>query len=627
MLMRVIAAAASSVRRAKMRRDPVYGVPENGHVDVLLNFADDPVNLYQVRQWYAPLEQLGSGLSLAILCHRPETAKIVASETSLKVVLAQGFGNLNEIRDIITPKVVLYPNQNYNNYGILGLTNAQHVFISHGESDKIYMASNWMKVFNYFFIAGEASRQRLSTHLLNYDVAARTIEIGRPQIDMPRPAPSIQPTGRTTILYAPTWEGGRPSMRYGSVATHGASILANLLADPRFRVIYRPHPRTGIQDAEVAKANASAKEMLAMAMLRDPTAQHMIDEGVFGWQLDAADFMITDISAVAYDWLTTGKPILITFPSAPETAVQQTGFVADMPMLAASDAADIVRIVDELRNDVALEARIRQWADFYYGDRTPGSSMRRFRRALERTIAERDEWEAIDQPASAPQGRHVDFLVSETISSGWEALLRRLSKKKAQRKAMSSLEWAQNGDTVDIVLCSMAAPAGAKNVFKRLPEVESLAATRSVALVVGNYMTYLKLRRRTHLPVYLGHGGGQTEVITKALAPFAVLYLEQAKHNLRETAYHGMFHVYWGGGGTSWINSRLSGFDYVLVDDEQSRKSVIGSLRNHPAGLEVVNISAARSGGLSGAMSLLGEEWELARQEQLGPFNSGPHRL
>lgn len=606
-----------------MRRSPVYGVSKSGHVDVLLNFADDPVNLYQIRQWYAPLEQLGAGFSIAIFCHRPETAKIVARETTLKVVLAQGFGNLNEVRDRLTPKVVLYPNQNYKNYAILGLTTAQHVFISHGESDKIYMASNWMKVFSYFFIAGEASRQRLSTYLLNYDVDERTIEIGRPQIDMPRPAPSIQPTTRTTVLYAPTWEGGRPSMRYGSVATHGASILSGLLSDSSFRVIYRPHPRTGVQDPEVASANAEAKRMLVEAMHRDPAAQHMIDDGVFGWQLDAADVMITDISAVAYDWLTTGKPILITIPSAPETTVKQAGFVADMPSLAERDAGNIVRIVDELRNDVALGARIGQWADFYYGDRTPGASMRRFKVALERTITERDEWE-LDTQDSAPQRRTSVILLQETMNSSWEALLRRFSKTKARRQATQSLQQAQSGGTVDIVICSMASPAGAKSVFKRIPEVEALAATRSVAFVVGNYMTYIKLKRLTHLPIYLGAVGGETELITKSLAPFAVLYLEQAKHNLRETAYHGMFHVYWGSGETHWVNSRLIGFDFVLVDDERSQKLVVDSLANRPTGLDVIDLSAAQPGGLSGAMSLIGKELNDARREHPGAFSLDP---
>lgn len=604
-----------------MRRNPVYAAPKNQHVDVLLNFADNPVNLYQVRQWYAPLEEIGADFSVAIFCHRPETAKIIATETTLKVVVSQGFGNLKELRERLAPKVVLYPNQNYNNYAVLGLENAQHVFISHGESDKIYMASNWMKVFNYFFVAGEAARQRLSKHLLNYDVDERTIEIGRPQIDMPRQAPSNQPTSRTTVLYAPTWEGGRPSMRYGSVATHGASILAGLLADARFRVIYRPHPRTGVQDAEVARADAEAKGMLANAIARDPAAEHMIDDGVFGWQLDVADVMITDISAVAYDWLTTGKPILITIPSAPETTVTQTGFIADMPMLAARDAGEVVRIIDELREDDALGGRIRRWADFYYGDRTPGASMTRFKLALERTISERDEWD-LDQVVPAPRRLNANFPVREVVNNSWEALLRRASRAKAEQEAAQSLQEAQSGGTVDIVLCSMASPAGAKSVFKRIPEVEALAASRSVAFVVGNYLTYIKLRQRTYLPVYLGAGSGQTELITKALSPFAVLYLEQAKHNLRETAYHGMFHVYWGKGQASWINNRLNGFDYVLADDERTQTAVIQTLGNRNPALKVVNLAADRLDGLTGAITLINEDYEQARREHPDAFDT-----
>lgn len=604
-----------------MRRDPTFQVPAEGHVDVLLNFADEPVNLYQVRQWYGPLELLARSYSVAILCNRPRTARIVERETDLKVVLAPGFMNLREVRERLTPKVVLYPNQNYNNYAMLGISSAQHVFISHGESDKIYMASNWMKVFNYFFVAGQASRERLAKHLLNYDVEARTIEIGRPQIDMPRPGPEAATNRPITVLYAPTWEGGRPSMRYGSVATHAHHILTGLLGDPRFRVIYRPHPRTGVQDPETARANDAAKSMVSAAIAEDPDAQHCVDDGVFGWQLDVADVMITDISAVAYDWLTTGKPVLITRPSAPETHVTDAGFIADMPMLAANESDQVVRKLDELMSDEDLARRLRKWADFYYGDRTPGASMARFHHAIQIAVEEQESWVNPDVDGAPATASGMQPL-RDFANNASETVLRRISRTKGGIQAAASVAAVEHSAPVDIVVCSMAGPSALSDVLNRLPELEQLSRRFSMAFVVGNYLTYRRLKRLTHIPVYLGSGNGQTEFITKTLSPFAVLYLEQAKHNLRETAYHGMFHVFLGNGRNSWINSRLRGFDYVLVPDARSRKAVLESFGNFPRTSTVLDLSDLAVGGLPRAMALVQKELMRARKMHPTAFKS-----
>ena len=75
-------------------------------------------------------------------------------------------------------------------------------------------------------------------------------------------------------------------------------------------MIYRPHPRTGYASAEHRAADKAIRALLAKGGDR-----HLIDRGGYGWQWDFADACITDISAVAYDWLATGKPLVITEPA------------------------------------------------------------------------------------------------------------------------------------------------------------------------------------------------------------------------------------------------------------------------------------------------------------------------
>ena len=379
--------------------------------DVLLHFPDLPVNLYQARQWYGPLEQLSRRRSTAILCYEPETAEIVRQETSLPVLLIRGSVDFDHVRDVHRPKVILYPNQNYTNFGILGLNTCQHAFICHGESDKIYMASNWMKVFNYDLVAGQAAKDRLRRRLFGYDVEARTIEIGRPQIDVEYTSPFSFDRSRTTILYAPTWEGGRTSMRYGSVASHGVAMVQALLDDPRCRLIYRPHPRTGVVLSEQRVADEQIRALIAASNAIDPAAGHLVDGTPFGWHLQAADLMITDISAVAYDWLTTAKPLIVTEPAEPSAVVDPTTFIADLDLVPSSAAGQIVPIVQRALTDPSRLEQLQRWSSYYYGDTSPGASMARFNDAIERMIAERDAWVDDEHPVAGDLDR-----IGEVIS-------------------------------------------------------------------------------------------------------------------------------------------------------------------------------------------------------------------
>ncbi|HEY9290708.1 MAG TPA: CDP-glycerol glycerophosphotransferase family protein [Microlunatus sp.] len=403
--------ASQSVQRAerwwrrrrdhrRLERTAAYHRHRRRQFDVLLHFPDLPVNLYQIRQWYGPLEQLSRQRSTAILCYEPETAEIIRQETSLPVLLIRGSADFDHVRDVHRPKVILYPNQNYTNFGILGLNTCQHAFICHGESDKIYMASNWMKVFNYDLVAGQAAKDRLRRRLFGYDVEAQTIEIGRPQIDVEYTSPFSFGRGRTTILYAPTWEGGRTSMRYGSVASHGVAMAEALLADPRYRLIYRPHPRTGVVLAEQRVADERIRALIAASNAVDPSAEHLVDASPFGWQLKAADLMITDISAVAYDWLTTAKPLIVTEPEELSAVVDPTSFIADLDLVPSDEASRIVPIVHRTLTDPLRLEQLQRWCSYYYGDTSPGASMARFIDAIERMIAERDAWVADDHPVA-----------------------------------------------------------------------------------------------------------------------------------------------------------------------------------------------------------------------------------
>ncbi|MEG0363927.1 MAG: hypothetical protein RR600_08990, partial [Aurantimicrobium sp.] len=56
--------------------------------------------------------------------------------------------------------VILYVNQNARNFQMFRYGQRWHVFINHGESDKMYMTTNQFKAYDYSLIAGDAARER-----------------------------------------------------------------------------------------------------------------------------------------------------------------------------------------------------------------------------------------------------------------------------------------------------------------------------------------------------------------------------------------------------------------------------------------------------------------------------------
>jgi hypothetical protein len=633
--------------RKKLRQKPEFLPPDDGPLDVLLNFPDSIINLYQVRQWYGPLEHLARRLRVGILCYHPETARQISEETNLKIILTPGYSDLSEVEGVIRPKVILYPNQNYANYRILGLKTSEHVFVCHGESDKIYMASNWVKVFNYFFVAGQASRDRLTRHVRNYDVEDRTIMIGRPQIDVPQRVPFTWDDERPTIIYAPTWEGGRLTMRYGSVASHGVSLIRALTSEKNLRVIYRPHPRTGIYSDDFLSADTEIRRIITEANETDETASHLIDETPFGWQLTAADFMITDISAVAYDWLTTGKPLLVTEPAEPEVPTPHEGIMTVLPRIKADASPSIASIVDSIMHDEVLMKRFNEGADYYYGDRKPGASMRRFTNAIDYVLNERDRNLPIREGSPRMPGElDVSNQSSgpKTTSLKLKAALKKVSAKtkptfqslsrvtrrlltatvltsRTQSLVARSVDVTAYNQHSPIVVTAMGDPADLELLADWLPALELANRDERVTIIVGNLHAHKFLKSRTRLRVLVGNSATVTESYYSTLAPLLDVHFDQAKLNLREAGHNAMRHVYVGSqAGIGWINNRLRLFDSIIrppqVPDEVIREALI----HFPDTIDIVSVSeqdsaAERARALQNAVEYSRELQQASRRE------------
>ncbi|MDP3208359.1 MAG: CDP-glycerol glycerophosphotransferase family protein, partial [Rhodoglobus sp.] len=339
------------------------------------------------RQWYAPLADLATTWPVAIISRSPSTVLELWDESPVPAHYLRRVADLEHFVESQDLRIVFYVNQNAKNFQMFRYGRMWHVFINHGESDKVYMTSNQFKAYDFSFVAGDAAIDRLSHKLWDFDLDKRVLAIGRPQADHFAGALPYTPDGRTVVLYAPTWEGDREAAAYGSIATHGVALVAALLATDRHRVIYRPHPRSGVIDRDYRDANRAIVDAIARANVNDPEAHHIFDDGpTLGWQLVAADVAITDVSAMVYDRLATGKPLIVTRPESEAAELDENGYLGACEWLASDEAGDIVAIVERVQFDTEARERLKFWVERHFGDTTPGEATIRFRGAIEQLL-------------------------------------------------------------------------------------------------------------------------------------------------------------------------------------------------------------------------------------------------
>jgi PHD/YefM family antitoxin component YafN of YafNO toxin-antitoxin module len=363
---------------------------------IAVYFADSSVNMYQVRQWYKPLAVLAERWPVVILSRGATAAAALLEESPVPVAYVRTVAALEQTLAEQDIRIVLYVNQNAKNFQMFRYGRMWHVFINHGESDKMYMMTNQFKAYDYSLVAGDAALGRLRRALWDYDLDKRAIPIGRPQADHFSGALPYTPDDRTVVLYAPTWEGDRASAAYGSVASHGVTLVRELLATKQHRVIFRPHPRSGVVDPAYGAAKRSIVAMLEEANREDPSAHHVYDDGPeIGWQISAADVAVVDISAMVYDRLATGKPLLITRPDDPAAVVDSEGYLTACEWLTADGASSIVTETERLLHDDETLTRIDYWSRHYFGDPTPGEATRKFHAAIDHLMAEWDRFAAL----------------------------------------------------------------------------------------------------------------------------------------------------------------------------------------------------------------------------------------
>ena len=134
-------ASRSAVQRVRRRLADQAPYPAE-HFQVAVYFADGAVNMYQMRQWYRPLAALAERWPVVVLARQATGAEKLLEEDGPPVAFVPKVRDLERFLATQDIRVVLYVNQNTRNFQMFRYGRRWHVFINHGESDKMYMTTN-----------------------------------------------------------------------------------------------------------------------------------------------------------------------------------------------------------------------------------------------------------------------------------------------------------------------------------------------------------------------------------------------------------------------------------------------------------------------------------------------------
>jgi hypothetical protein len=229
--------------------------------ETVLYFSGSKDSAYQVNMWLETMEQLATK-PLIILRERVILNNL--APTTVPVVCVPGGVHLMNM-DLSTVRVALYAANVGKNIHLLRVPTMKHVFIGHGDSDKLASVNPFSKVYDEVWTAGRAGRDRYAIA----DVGVRDddiVEVGRPQLAPIQPWQGVPDDRIPTILYAPTWEGWDDNPGNTSILLAGENIVRRLVtADPPVRVLYKPHPFTGTRSKDAKAAHQRITALIEKA--------------------------------------------------------------------------------------------------------------------------------------------------------------------------------------------------------------------------------------------------------------------------------------------------------------------------------------------------------------------------
>lgn len=421
---------------------------------VVFYFSGPEDSAYQVDMWLETLEQ--QPFRTMVMLRERSVFESLAPTTLPVVYMPSGVSVMQA--GLSSARVALYAANTSKNLHLLREPGLKHVFIGHGDSDKVSSINPFTRVYDQVWVAGRAGRDRWARARVGVRDEA-VVEVGRPQLDALKHADPSQTAEPMTVLYAPTWEGWNDDTFFSSITKMGPALIRTLLdLAPAVRIVYKPHPFTGIRDPRAARSHQKIVHMLAeangeraappedadlsalTAELRRSdlsvadsrkvsatwanrywtvvgAARHVVVEGArptLNDCFDNADLLIADVSSVVSDFLASGKPYVCANPQGTNDA----DFLRENPSAGAAyllgpDCRELPEIIELVRGPDPNEADRATLREYLLGPENP-TSIERWNSAMQDLV-----FQSTDDRAPGPVG--IDDSVLEEVTDSEHA--------------------------------------------------------------------------------------------------------------------------------------------------------------------------------------------------------------
>jgi len=263
-------------------------------------------SVYQLNQWIPVLEKCEKRVLVLV---REQHYLTGILKTSLPIGHARAMGAIDSFLSS-SSRVVLYPANAAKNVNMMRWSELTHVFVNHGESDKFVNVSKFLRCYDKLYVAGQMAIDRVGEAGLAIPESSFAL-VGRPQTDISLSIVDSEVNKEAlTVLYAPTWEGFSEGANYTSVSDATYLAFSQLLKKSNIKVVFKPHPYTGMINPSVARA---LKRLHSLFEGAGNAEVYGADKNIHEL-MNESGMMITDVSSVLNDYLYTEKPIIITNP-------------------------------------------------------------------------------------------------------------------------------------------------------------------------------------------------------------------------------------------------------------------------------------------------------------------------
>ena len=342
---------------------------------------------YQLGMWLPYLERLNR--PYIVITRHTQTVSAIRRLTSAPILVPKK-DNVSASLDTMVVgslKAAFYvqgdpANQTFQRYRKL-----THIWLNHGDSDKQANFHPRHASYDLLFVSGQQAVDRYAQHGIDVP-PERFVIVGRPQVETIEGHSEPKPAGvQRTVLYAPTWKGGRPSTNYSSLPL--GEDLVRALIDRGATVIFRPHPLSH-EDARDAKRIRSIQRLLEA-----DRAAHGRDH-VWGakaeqsWDVpacfNASDALITDVSSIASDYLASAKPLAMVATRSSEEAFRAEFPMARVAYVIEKDLTTLTTVLDHLLGDDSLANARLSYRSYCLSEHVGPGAAEEFLRVCEEII-------------------------------------------------------------------------------------------------------------------------------------------------------------------------------------------------------------------------------------------------